>query len=109
MYARVARDPWGPWSDAAPILTNEQAAEDLVCGHQAPAGCLAQPDPLIRPQCIEAVDPLAGGNLYGASVIEQLTREAEGDGGRPAADVFWLYSTWHPYSVVLARTRVAVE
>ena len=25
-----------------------------------------------------------------------------------AADVFWIYSTWHPYSVVLARTRVAL-
>lgn len=106
MYARVARDPWGPWSEPTPVLTNEDTAQDLVCGHQAPVGCLPPPDPLIRPACIEAVDPLGGGNLYGANVIDQLTRPSAG--GR-AADVFWLYSTWHPYSVVLARTRVAVE
>jgi hypothetical protein len=29
--------------------------------------------------------------------------------GTPAADVFWEYSTWQPYSVVLVRTRVALH
>jgi hypothetical protein len=66
-------------------------------------GCIEPPATLIRPQCIEDVDPLGGGNLYGASIIEQMTREHPAEA---AADVFWLYSTWHPYSVVLARTRV---
>jgi hypothetical protein len=109
MYARSARDPWGPWSEPEPVLTNEQAAQDMVCGHQAPEGCLAQPDPLIRPACIEAVDPRAGGNLYGANIIDPLTRPSADAAGGDAADVFWIYSTWHPYSVVLVRTRVAVD
>ncbi|MEW6271305.1 MAG: hypothetical protein AB1689_18650 [Thermodesulfobacteriota bacterium] len=109
IYARLARDPWGPWSEPTPIFTNEDAAQDLVCGHQAPAGCLPQPDPPIRPACIEAVDPQAGGNLYGANVIDRLTRPSAVAGPGPAADVFWNYSTWHPYSVVLVRTRVALE
>jgi len=108
MHARVARDPWGPWSDPQPILTIEQAAGDQVCGHRRPAGCLAPPDPLIRPRCIELVDPLGGGYLYGANIIDQLTRASATPGG-VAADVFWLHSAWHPYSVVLQRTRVALE
>jgi hypothetical protein len=109
MYARIAREPWGPWSDASPVLTNEQTAQDLVCGHQAPVGCIEPPAQLIRPACIEAVDPRGGGNLYGANIIDPLTRPRRAANGAPAADVFWLYSTWHPYSVVLARTRVTVE
>jgi hypothetical protein len=110
MYARVAPEPWGPWTDANPVLTNEQAAAEIVCGHQAPAGCLPPPNPLIRPACLEAVDPLGGGNLYGANIIDPLTRARRTESGRgAAADVFWNYSTWHPYSVVLARTRVEIE
>jgi len=109
MHARVARDPWGPWSDPQPILTIEQAAQDQVCGHRAPEGCLVPPDPLIRPRCLEVVDPRGGGYLYGANIIDQLTRASVAPDGSVAADVFWLQSAWHPYSVVLQRTRVALE
>ena len=59
--------------------------------------------------CLENADPTGGGNLYGANIIEEMTRTATTPDGDPAADVFWLYSTWHPYSVVLVRTRVEVE
>ena len=72
-------------------------------------GCLPPPDPLIRPQCIENVDPLGGGNLYGANIIDAMTRPVGDAGRRQAVDVFWNYSTWHPYAVVLARTRVELE
>ncbi len=109
MHARTARTPWGPWSEPQAIFTDEQAAGDQVCGIRKPAGCLAKPEPRIRPQCLELADPSGGGNLYGANIIEELTRPAAGPGGAPAADVFWLYSTWHPYSVVLVRSRVALE
>jgi hypothetical protein len=105
MYARLAPEPWGPWSDPLPILTNEQTAEDIVCGQQSPAGCLSPPEPLIRPACIELVDPHGGGSLYGANIIDPMTRGR----GSSAADVFWNYSTWHPYSVVLARTRIEIQ
>jgi hypothetical protein len=109
MHARTARTPWGPWSAPQAIFTDAQAAGDQVCGIRKPVGCLPKPEPRIRPQCLEIADPSGGGNLYGANVIEELTRPASGPGGAPAADVFWLYSTWHPYSVVLVRTRVALE
>lgn len=109
MHARVARDPWGPWSEPQAILTDEQAAQDQVCGLRKPPGCIAKPDPRIRPQCLEIADPSGGGNLYGANIIEELTRPATTTDGAAVADVFWEYSTWHPYSVVLVRTRVALH
>jgi len=104
MYARTAADPWGPWTDAEPVLTQEQVAEDLACGRQQFAGCLPEPSPRIRPGCIEFIEPNAGGHLYGANIIDSYTRAR----GREA-DVFWVISTWHPYSVVLVKTRVAPE
>jgi len=110
LYARFAADPWGPWSDASPVLTNEDVAQDMVCGKQAPAGCLPTPDPPIRPACLEAVDPRGGGNLYGANIIDVMTRPSTPDSGRgPAADIFWNVSTWHPYSVVLIKTHIEAE
>jgi hypothetical protein len=110
MYARLAPDPWGPWTDATPVLTEEQVAQDMVCGQRAPAGCLPPPDPPIRPLCIEAVDPRGGGALYGANIIDSLTRRVRAETGRgPAADVFWNLSTWHPYSVVLVRTHIELD
>jgi len=109
MHARIAREPWGPWSEPQVIFTDAQAAADQVCGIRRPPGCIEKPDPLIRPLCLEIGDPTGGGNLYGANIIEELTRPATTADGRPAADVFWLYSTWHPYSVIVVRTRVALE
>ncbi len=104
MHARLARDPWGPWSDPQPILTEAQVAQDIVCGRQSFPGCLASPTPPIRPGCLASVDPTGGGNLYGANIIDAYTRKRG-----PAADVFWNVSTWHPYSVVLVKTRVTPQ
>jgi hypothetical protein len=110
LYVRSAPDPWGPWTDAEPVLTEEQVAQDMVCGKHAPIGCLPPPDPLIRPGCLEAVDPLGGGALYGANIIDSMTRRVGARSGRgPAADVFWNLSTWHPYSVVLVKTHVELH
>lgn len=110
LYARLAPDPWGPWSEPMVVLTEEQMAEDMVCGKRAPEGCLPSPAPMIRPACIERVDPHGGGALYGAAIIDSLTREAEASTGEGrAADVFWLVSTWHPYAVVLVKTRIELD
>jgi len=104
LHARLAKDPWGPWTDPEPILTRAQDAEDIVCGFHGPPGCLPAPTPLIRPGCLEGVDPGGGGHLYGANIIDAYTR-ARGK----SADVFWNVSNWHPYSVILIKTRITPE
>ena len=111
IHARFAPDPWGPWTDPQPILTREAAAPYMVCDPQGnPSGCLPPPTPIIRPQCLEAVDRAGFGHLYGPNVLDTLTRAASPVRGRgPAADVFWNVSTWHPYGVVLVKTHIERE
>ena len=110
LHARFAPDPWGPWSDPPqPILTNDHVAQDLVCGKQAPPGCLPTPDPPIRAACMEFIDPGSGGCLYGANIIDAMTRPARSATGRPAADIFWDVSNYHPYGVLLIKTRIEAE
>jgi hypothetical protein len=108
IHARLAPDPWGPWTEPEPVLTPSAMADHLVCtADGSPAGCLPYPDPPIRPDCLEAIDPEGPGRLYGAGVIDVLTRAAGPAVGRgPAADVYWNVSTWHPYAVVLVKTRI---
>ncbi|MGH7790469.1 MAG: hypothetical protein ACRERC_26650 [Candidatus Binatia bacterium] len=106
LHARLAADPWGTWSEPLPVFTNDQAAGDMVCGKQAVPGCLPPPTPPIRPACLEFVDRAGGGYLYGANIIDSYTRDRSTAAGGPAADVFWNVSTWHPYSVVLIKTRI---
>ncbi len=106
MYARLAPDPWGPWTDAQVAMPEEVVAEDMACGKRAPAGCTANPaDPPVRPLCISQFDGDSGAALYGANIIDQYTRAV----GDDAADVFWLLSTWNPYAVVLVRTHVELD
>jgi len=110
VHARFSQEPWGPWTEPEPILTNDQMAQDLVCGKQAPPGCLAPPTPRIRPACIEAADPHGGGALYGANIIDAMTRTSRAaHGNGPAVDVFWNVSTWHPYGVVLIKTHIEAQ
>ena len=65
--------------------------------------------PSARPASKPSI-PHGGGNLYGANIIDAMTRTSRAESGRgPAVDVFWNVSTWHPYSVVLVKTHIEVE
>jgi uncharacterized protein (DUF2236 family) len=110
IHARVAEHPWGTWSDPVPILTEQDAAPHLVCDDTgAPAGCQPVPDPPIRPACLEGILHEKRGLLYGAAVVEPLTRGGMARAGEAAAvDVFWNVSTWHPYGVLLVKSRIAI-
>ena len=107
IHLRLSEHPWGPFSDAQPVLTRRQAARHLVCDARGePEGCRPPPAVPIRHLCVELYDRGGPGRLYGPNIIEQLTRAAEG-GGR-SADIYWNVSTWHPYGVLLERTRVTL-
>jgi hypothetical protein len=111
MYGRFAPDPWGPWTEAQVAMPEEVVAQDMACGKRAPAGCTANPaSPSVRPACIELFDGHSGAALYGANIIDSFTRAVTAETTRgPAADVFWLLSTWNPYSVVLVKSRVELD
>ena len=86
------------------MLAPNDIASELVCSPDGlPAGCRPRPEPRIRPACLEWADRDARGRLYGANVIDAWTRAAP-DGAR-GAEVYWNVSTWHPYRVLLMKTR----
>ena len=84
---RTAEAPWGPWS--ASTLLFDPAADygrGPAYGRYVGDG---------------ATDRLGGqGELYGPYVIPRFTRL----GGDGTVELFWLLSTWQPYTVVLMRS-----
>ncbi len=103
ILARVARAPWGPWSDATRLLGGE---DWLACRLlMSPAGCGDRRD--YWPRKHENGRFVAGG-LYAPFVLDRYTTPAEGGEGR-GATLYWLVSTWNPYQVSVMRTTLAVE
>jgi hypothetical protein len=102
---RTADDPWGPWTPPQDILVAGDPAKSPPELQYGPGGVLRHPD-CKDPTCAEStdwegVDPREYGFLYGVNIIEQWTRPA-GEG----VDIIWNASTWDPYRVFLARTRI---
>ena len=102
---RTADQPWGPWSAPQDLLIGGDPKKVPPEYQYAPGGVLR------HPACTAAncethtksaeVSPDEYGFLYGVNIIEEWTRPA-GNG----ADIIWNFSTWDPYRVVLARTRI---
>ncbi len=102
---RTADEPWGPWSPAQDVLVGGDPGKSPPGGQYAPGGMLRHPD-CTDASCApstdwDGVDPREYGFLYAANIIEQWTRPA-GDG----VDIYWNFSTWDPYRIVLVRTRI---
>lgn len=102
---RTADDPWGPWTPAVTVLAGGDPSKNPPEGQYAPGGMLHHPD-CAGADCApstdwQSVNPREVGFLYGVNIIEEWTRPA-GDG----VDLYWNFSTWDPYRVVLARTRI---
>ena len=89
---RVAEQPWGPWSDSIVLF---DPAHDY--GNGPAYGRFVGDD---------KTDRLGGqGELYGPYVLERFTRLLP-DG---RVQLYWLLSTWQPYTVVLMESTLAVR
>ena len=116
IVARVADQPWGPWSK--PIT-------HLMPGDPARAGTPYGPGGYLHhPECLDTEEgrcsrsdvhrpldtvldgcPLQlpdPGRLYAPNVIDEYTQPTA-DGG---LDMFWNVSTWNPYGVLLFKTHI---
>jgi hypothetical protein len=103
MLARVARAPWGPWSDATRLLGGE---EWLGCHLlMTPAGCGSRRDYWPRDH---KNGHYVGGGLYAPYVLDRYTTPAERAGER-GATLYWLVSTWNPYEVTVMKTIVLTQ
>ncbi|MBI2994487.1 MAG: DUF4185 domain-containing protein [Gammaproteobacteria bacterium] len=102
---RSAGQPWGPWTPPDDVLVGGDPDRVPLEYQYAPGGVLHHPA-CADPACVThtrsaEVTEHEYGFLYGANIIEQWTRPAEG-----GADLIWNVSTWDPYRVVLVRTRI---
>ena len=92
--ARVARDPWGPWSD--PVVVFDPQWPDT--GYGALMHVRHGPDGLSDPGREHE-----WGGEYGPYVIDRYTRALP----HRRAAVYFTLSTWNPYNVVLMRMVLA--
>jgi hypothetical protein len=98
--ARFAPEPWGPWS--APIIMLSAIEQPgltctLIQGFTA---------------CPGLTPGLGGpGRFYAPFVMDRFTQDATPPGpGQPKrATVYWLVSTWNPYTVVVMQSTLELQ
>lgn len=110
--ARFARDPWGPWSP--PIVLLDSLNPAFACTLlQTAAGCLG----------LRNYWNLPGGTpwpgfFYAPFVLTRFTRDAQHDhddaqhdhdGEARRVTIYWLVSTWNPYTVVVMRSTLELK
>jgi hypothetical protein len=105
MLARVARAPWGPWSEATRIL----GGEDWLACHllMTADGCGNRRD--YWPGGHKN-GKFVGGGLYAPYVLNRYTTAAGvGAPGGSSCTIYWVVSTWNPYEVTVMRTTLQVD
>jgi hypothetical protein len=98
--ARVAAQPWGPWSEPATILDPK---DDFSCKIvMSVKGCGGRRDfwPNRR-----VGDGVVGGGFYAPFVLNRYTQAEKAN----QAVVYWLVSTWNPYEVDVMRSTLQRE
>jgi hypothetical protein len=93
VVVRVARQPWGPWSEATTIFDMADA------GFRAAYCCGTTCGPTQILHCDRA-------GLYGAYALPLVTSTAKA--GVTTIDVPFVVSTWDPYGVSLFRVQLAL-
>jgi hypothetical protein len=98
--ARFAPEPWGPWSPPVIMLSAVQDP-NLVC------------------TLIQGVSPCPGltpgpawpGAFYAPFVMARFTQDVTPPGpGQPKrATIYWLVSTWNPYTVVVMQSTLELQ
>ncbi len=93
---RTAPTPWGPWGASQIVLRRRDWVGELFHGP-------GRDDGLAGPVIGEDSDPDRPGGPYAPYVVEPFTRHRDG-----RVDVYWVLSTWNPYTVVLMHSQLAL-
>jgi hypothetical protein len=99
-YLTYAKDPWGPW--AAPILIYNNP-RDPGLGLFIHNPSISPSDGLAGPTIGDNDPVTTPGGAYAPSIIERFTR-VSGNTLR----IYWLLSTWNPYTVVKMRSELTI-
>jgi hypothetical protein len=105
IVARVARQPWGPWSQPLKVFGGgDPTVNPPVPGSQYASGGIFY-SPNCRGECAPHEgfpQPLDPGFLY-APVVQDSWIINHGPG---QADLYWHVSNWNPYGILLMHTRI---
>jgi Domain of unknown function (DUF4185) len=101
IYLRSAERPWGPWSEARILFDPDR--DGGYCRFMNPAPRLFAVGGSVPP-CRQVSDPHSRvpGDAYAPYLISRFTK---GELGR-SSDIYYLMSTWNPYTVVLMRSTL---
>ncbi len=98
--ARFASEPWGPWSRPIIMLSAVQ-------------------DPTVVCTLIQGISPCPGlvpggtwpGAFYASFVMDRFTQDVTPPGpGQPKRTaIYWLVSTWNPYTVVVMQSTLELK
>ncbi|HSK39734.1 MAG TPA: DUF4185 domain-containing protein [Arenibaculum sp.] len=104
IYIRSAKLPWGPWSEPDILFDPERdggycnfmnAGPRVVTVSTSGTACGSVSDPHT---------PDRAGDAYGPYLIPRFTRGTPGQ----TSDIYYLMSTWNPYTVVLMRSTLSI-
>lgn len=100
ILARVAREPWGPWSE--PSVLFDPRSNGLGYGHfmHDPAGGDLLSDPGREHEF---------GGEYGPYVINRYTKALEKEGTNQKVAFYFVLSTWNPYNTVLMQAVISLS
>ncbi len=104
IYARWAQTPYGPYSDAELLFTQDREGAKGKWIHDEKAG-----DDIVGPIIAKGKEPKdVPGGAYAPYVIERFTAVAS---SAPPYELTFYYvlSTWNPYVVVLMESKLALE
>jgi hypothetical protein len=103
--ARIAPQPWGPWSTPTVLLTNHDAGVVCTLIMRGVTGCSGQRN--YWPTTV----PVVAGFFYAPFVMNRFTVDSTsaGAGSTKQATIYWLVSTWNPYNVVVMQSTLQLE
>ncbi|HEX7678550.1 MAG TPA: DUF4185 domain-containing protein, partial [Thermoanaerobaculia bacterium] len=97
---RYASAPWGPWSDPTVIF---DAKRDGGLGHFIHDPNIVPDDGLDGPTIGSADPHTTEGGDYAPYVLERFTKT-----GGATLTIYYVMSTWNPYTVILMRSEFTI-
>jgi len=104
--ARFAPEPWGPWSPPIILISAVQDPNVVCTLIQGAAGC-----PGLQNYWKLPIGTPWPGAFYGPFVMDRFTQDATPPGpGQPKrATIYWLLSTWNPYTVIVMQSTLELK
>lgn len=109
VYARWAREPWGPWSDPVTVFNPYLSDSGGYCEQmffddpQGISGFSCPAERAAHNRSLNRVPSAGMAGEYGAALLPGYA-ESAADG--QSLTVRWLLSTWNPYRVILLETEL---